>query len=98
MPEPTGPPLSLDELLVVVHTDRDTYNHRGRLSRCVHMHQRAFHEGLFRKGSSHRGTTSSRCVEVPEVVLNPLFTPHEFFVDGEASLGEHVFIKIGRHG
>ncbi|MGB0235809.1 MAG: hypothetical protein ACPHF0_00535 [Poseidonia sp.] len=54
MPEPTGPPVSLDELLVVVHTRQGCYNHRGRLSRCVHMHQRAFHEGLFRKGSSHR--------------------------------------------
>ena len=53
-PEPTGPPISLEELLVVVHTRQGCYNHRGRLSRCVHMHQRAFHEGLFRKGSSHR--------------------------------------------
>ena len=53
-PAPTGPCISLDELLVVVHTRQGCYNHRGRLARCVHMHQRAFHEGLFRKGSSHR--------------------------------------------
>ena len=55
-------------------------------------------KGCFERGPLTDGTTSSRCVEVPEVVLNPLFTPHEFFVDGEASLGEHVFIEIGRHG
>ncbi len=53
-PEPTGPLISLDEVLVVVHTRQGCYNHRGRIARCVHMHQRAFHEGLFRKGSSHR--------------------------------------------
>jgi|TARA_Y100000991_G_scaffold47041_1_gene33451 hypothetical protein len=53
-PPPTGPSISLDELLVVVHTRQGCYNHRGRLARCVHMHQRPFHEGLFRKGSSHR--------------------------------------------
>lgn len=53
-PAPTGPCISLDELLVVVHTRQGCYNHRGRLARCVHMQQRAFHEGLFRKGSSHR--------------------------------------------
>ena len=53
-PAPTGPLISLDELLVVVHTRQGCYNHRGRIARCVHMHQRAFHEGLFRKGSSHR--------------------------------------------
>lgn len=53
-PSPTGPAISLDELLVVVHTRQGCYNHRGRIARCVHMQQRAFHEGLFRKGSSHR--------------------------------------------
>ena len=53
-PQATGPLLSLDALLVVVHTRQGCYNHRGRLARCVHMHQRAFHEQLFRKGSSHR--------------------------------------------
>jgi hypothetical protein len=53
-PSPTGPPIALDALLVVVHTRQGCYNHRGRIARCVHMHQRQFHEGLFRKGSSHR--------------------------------------------
>lgn len=53
-PPPTGPSVSLDILLVVVHTRHGCYNHRGRLARCVHMQQRAFHEQLFRKGSSHR--------------------------------------------
>jgi hypothetical protein len=53
-PPPTGPNISLDELLVVVHTRQGCYNHRGRLARCVHMQQRQFHDGLFRKGSSHR--------------------------------------------
>ncbi|MGB0515722.1 MAG: hypothetical protein ACPGKR_02125 [Poseidonia sp.] len=53
-PPPTGPSMALDELLVVVHTRQGCYNHRGRIARCVHMHQRQFHEGLFRKGSSHR--------------------------------------------
>lgn len=53
-PEPTGPLLDLNDLLVVVHTRQGCYNHRGRLARCVHMQQRAFHENLFRKGSSHR--------------------------------------------
>lgn len=53
-PEPTGPNLLLDDLLVVVHTRQGCYNHRGRLARCVHMQQRAFHDQLFRKGSSHR--------------------------------------------
>ena len=53
-PPPTGPLVSLDALLVVVHTRNGCYNHRGRLARCVHMQQRAFHEQLFRKGSSHR--------------------------------------------
>ena len=53
-PAVTGPLLSLDDLLVVVHTRRGCYNHRGRLARCVHMQQRAFHDQLFRKGSSHR--------------------------------------------
>jgi hypothetical protein len=54
MPGPTGPNLLLDDLLVVVHTRHGCYNHRGRIARCVHMQQRAFHEQLFRKGSSHR--------------------------------------------
>ena len=54
MPEATGPKLSLDELLIVVHTRQGCYNHRGRLARCVHVQQRAFHEGLFRRGSSFR--------------------------------------------
>ena len=54
MPSATGPALLLDDLLVVVHTRHGCYNHRGRIARCVHMHQRAFHEQLFRKGSSHR--------------------------------------------
>jgi hypothetical protein len=53
-PPPTGPRLLLDDLLVVVHTRQGCYNHRGRLARCVHMQQRAFHDQLFRKGSSHR--------------------------------------------
>ena len=53
-PGPSGPSVSLDALLVVVHTRHGCYNHRGRLARCVHMQQRAFHEQLFRKGSSHR--------------------------------------------
>jgi len=53
-PPPSGPSISLDDLLVVVHTRQGCYNHRGRIARCVHMHQRPFHETLFRKGSSHR--------------------------------------------
>ena len=53
-PPPTGPLISLDALLAVVHTRLGCYNHRGRLARCVHVQQRAFHDGLFRKGSSHR--------------------------------------------
>ena len=53
-PPPSGPQISLDDLLVVVHTRQGCYNHRGRIARCVHMHQRPFHETLFRKGSSHR--------------------------------------------
>ena len=54
MPEASGPALDLDALLVVVHTRQGCYNHRGRIARCVHMQQRAFHDNLFRKGSSHR--------------------------------------------
>ncbi len=53
-PPATGPSISLDELLVVVHTRQGCYNHRGRLARCVHMLQRQFHEELYRRGSSHR--------------------------------------------
>ena len=53
-PDPTGPPLDLDGLLVVAHARQGCYNHRGRLARCVHMNQRQFHDTLFRKGSSHR--------------------------------------------
>ena len=53
-PAPTGPSIALDEVLVVVHTRQGCYNHRGRIARCVHMHQRQFHEGLFRKGSAQR--------------------------------------------
>ena len=53
-PAITGPSISLDDLLVVVHTRQGCYNHRGRLARCVHMLQRQFHQDLYRKGSSHR--------------------------------------------
>ena len=74
-PEPTGPPISLEELLVVVHTRQGCYNHRGRLSRCVHMHQRAFHDGLFRKVRPIVGMTSSRFDDVPNV-CSTCSSPH----------------------
>jgi len=53
-PVPSGPMVDLSAVMALVHTRQGCYNHRGRLARCAHLQQRAFHEGLFRRGSSHR--------------------------------------------
>ena len=53
-PPPSGPSISQSELIVMVHTRQGCYNNRGRLVRCVHVQQRAFHDTLFRRGSSFR--------------------------------------------
>lgn len=53
-PSPSGPSIDLSAVMALVHTRQGCYNNRGRLARCAHLQQRAFHEGLFRRGSSHR--------------------------------------------
>lgn len=53
-PAPSGPSIDLGSVMALVHTRQGCYNNRGRLARCAHLQQRAFHEGLFRRGSSHR--------------------------------------------
>lgn len=53
-PNPTGPSIDLGAVMALVHTRQGCYNNRGRLARCVHLQQRAFHEGMFRRGSSFR--------------------------------------------
>ncbi len=51
-PAPTGAGIDLASVMVPVHARRGCYDHRGRLARCVHLPQRAFHEGVFRRGSA----------------------------------------------
>lgn len=51
-PAPTGATLDLSSVMVPVHARRGCYDHRGRLARCVHLPQRAFHEGVYRRGSA----------------------------------------------
>jgi hypothetical protein len=51
-PAPTGAGIDLASVMVPVHARRGCYDHRGRLARCVHLPQRAFHEDVFRRGSA----------------------------------------------
>ena len=56
-PRPSGASIDLASVMVLVHTRQGCYNNRGRLARCAHIQQRAFHEGMFRRGSSYRWET-----------------------------------------
>lgn len=51
-PPASGPAIDLSTVMVPVHVRRGCYDHRGRLARCVHYPQRAFHENVFRRGSA----------------------------------------------
>ena len=49
-----GSQIDLKQVMVPIHTDYGCYDNRGRLARCVHIGQRAFHEDMFRRGSSKK--------------------------------------------
>ena len=52
-PPPTnGPQIDLSSTMVPIHTRYGCYDNRGRLARVMHLPQRQFHEGMFRRGSS----------------------------------------------
>ena len=51
-PPTTGPAVDVSIVMVPVHVRRGCYDHRGRLARCVHYPQRAFHDNVFRRGSA----------------------------------------------
>jgi hypothetical protein len=52
-PPPTnGPQIDLSSTMVPIHTRYGCYDNRGRLARAMHLPQRQFHEGMFRRGSS----------------------------------------------
>jgi hypothetical protein len=51
-PSISGPLINLNDITVFLHTRQGIYNHRGRIARCVHYPQRAFHLELYRRGSA----------------------------------------------
>ena len=51
-PPISGPIINLNDITVFLHTRQGIYNHRGRIARCVHYPQRAFHLELYRRGSA----------------------------------------------
>ena len=53
-PAPTGAKIDLGSVLVPVHARQGCYDHRGRLARCIHLPQRDFHDGVFRRGSARK--------------------------------------------
>jgi len=53
-PPANGPTLDLSTIIIPIHTKNGCYDSRGKIIRCAHMAQRAFHEDMFRRGSSKK--------------------------------------------